>query len=168
MKNIHLLQTEKPSRLYENTGALVLDKLSDVSKDAISINQHLYITSDEEIKEGDWVLNISNNKIFKQDNYKPDAYTLSFWRKIILTTDQELIKYGVQAIPDEFLEWFVKNPNCEFVEVESMINMVQFTPREFIYEIIIPKEEPKQETLEEVAERFQENAKHQINNCRSY
>jgi hypothetical protein len=36
--------------------------------------------------------------------------------KIILTTDQDLIKDGVQAIDDEFLEWFVKNPSCEEVE----------------------------------------------------
>jgi hypothetical protein len=62
-----------------------------------------------------------------------------------LTTNNLLIKTGVQAIDDEFLEWFVKNPSCEWVEVESMINMIQFTPREFIYKIIIPQEEPKQE-----------------------
>jgi hypothetical protein len=39
--------------------------------------------------------------------------------KIILTTDPNLIKEGVQAIDDEFLEWFVKNPSCEEVEVEK-------------------------------------------------
>ena len=37
-------------------------------------------------------------------------------KKIILTTDKELIKDGVQAIDDDFLEWFVKNPSCEEVE----------------------------------------------------
>ena len=62
-------------------------------------------------------------------------------KKIILTTDQDLIKEGVQAIDDEFLEWFVKNPSCEWVEIEKMFNVVQFTSREFIYKIIIPKEE---------------------------
>ena len=40
-------------------------------------------------------------------------------KKIILTTDQDLIKDGVQAIEDEFLEWFVKNPSCEKIEVEK-------------------------------------------------
>ncbi len=39
--------------------------------------------------------------------------------KIILTTNNLLIKDGVQAIGDEFLEWFVKNPSCEFVNVEK-------------------------------------------------
>jgi hypothetical protein len=70
--------------------------------------------------------------------------TLLTNQKIILTTDQDLIKDGVQAIDDEFLKWFFKNPSCESVEVESMVNMIQFTPREFIYKIIIPNQEPKQ------------------------
>lgn len=40
------------------------------------------------------------------------------YKKIILTTDQDLIKDGVQAIDDEFLEWFSsKNGNVNFVEV---------------------------------------------------
>jgi hypothetical protein len=39
-------------------------------------------------------------------------------KKIILTTDPDLIKDGVQAIDDEFLEWFVKNNSCEGVEVK--------------------------------------------------
>lgn len=41
------------------------------------------------------------------------------YKKIILTTDQDLIKDGVQAIDDEFLEWFVANPSCKFVEVQN-------------------------------------------------
>ena len=57
------------------------------------------------------------------------------YKEILLSTDTELQKNGIQAIDDEFLEWFVKNPSCEWVEVESMINMIQFTPREFIYKI---------------------------------
>jgi hypothetical protein len=39
----------------------------------------------------------------------------SYYKKIILTTDQDLIKDGVQAIDDEFLEWFVSNPSCEYI-----------------------------------------------------
>jgi hypothetical protein len=65
------------------------------------------------------------------DDYHP-------WKKIILTTDQDLIKDGVQAIDDEFLEWFVKNPSCEFVE----INKYAYAKPNFgNYKIIIPKEE---------------------------
>jgi hypothetical protein len=42
-------------------------------------------------------------------------------KKIILTTDQDLIENGVQAIEDEFLEWFVKNPTCEYAPIITTI-----------------------------------------------
>jgi hypothetical protein len=44
---------------------------------------------------------------------------LKHYQKIILTTDKDLTKDGVQSIDDEFLEWFVKNPSWEEVEVEK-------------------------------------------------
>jgi hypothetical protein len=83
-----------------------------------------------------------------------DKGSLRGWRKIILTTDVDLIKDGVQTIDDEFLEWFVKNPSCENVKVELIEEIPSgFTfgmfgndepPTELVYKIIIPKE-PKQE-----------------------
>ena len=74
-------------------------------------------------------------------------------KKIILTTDQDLIADGIQAISDEFINWFVKNPSCEEVEVSDYIKQIGWESdengRDMIlnkrfYEIIIPKEEPKQ------------------------
>ena len=119
MKNIHVLPTDKPSRLFKD----------DFGKYFISINidqeqnhfkpQHIYITSDEEIKEGDCVL-YHEDKISQVLGINIDELKLDkggVWRssckKIILTTDQDLIKDGVQSIDDEFLEWFIKNPSCE-------------------------------------------------------
>ncbi len=87
-----------------------------------------------------------------------------FNKKIILTTDQDLIKDGVQAIDDDFLEWFVKNPSCEEVEVEDFPMTEKYNSKGeyvhrsyWIYKIIIPKEEPKQETLEEAIKQELEN-----------
>ena len=147
MKNIHVVPTDKPSRLYIN----LLDYLSFDSLQLRGSNQNIYITSDEEIKEGvdqwylDKVLNEPYNSGGAQYSSKQDV--------IILTTDQDLIKDGIQAIDDEFLEWFVKNPSCEEVIVTNLYG--DFNPIEYFYEIIFSKEEPKQETtLEEVAERY--------------
>ena len=90
------------------------------------INGNIYITSDEEIKEGDWTLMFDDlGNLFLCD--KPQQYLgiekghhlNKGLKKIILTTDQDLIKDGVQSIEDEFLEWFVKNPSCEKIEVEK-------------------------------------------------
>lgn len=70
------------------------------------------------------------------------------YKKIILTTNKLLIKDGIQAINDDFLEWFVKNPSCEEVEViqeqytQNYHKDIWFNR----YKIIIPKEEPKQDS----------------------
>ena len=154
MKNIHLLPTDKPSKLYR-TGAFILLDSKAMPHDTLeTINQHIYITSDEEIKEGDWCyqVELNDNKVDKCH----DVTLYHTWtnngvdktrkfKKIILTTDQDLINDGVQAIDDEFLEWFVKNPSCEKVETYSLGVQNQFTGESghYKYEIIIPQEEPK-------------------------
>ena len=103
MKNLHLLPSgEKFARIFA---------------------QNIYITSDEEIKIGDWCLDLMNNTIYVATkvvvhNLKSLEYE-EYLKKIILTTDQNLIKDGVQAIDNEFLKWFVKNLSCEKVEIEK-------------------------------------------------
>jgi hypothetical protein len=150
MKNIHLLKTSKPSKLLKD----LVDKTYQFKKEdtfgnRIELPLNIYITSDEEIKEGDWVTNGLTIMIANLDG-QPTMDDYHPWKKIILTTDQDLIKDGVQAIDDEFLEWFVKNPSCEFVE----INKYAYAKPNFgNYKIIIPKEEPKQR-LEKYSERF--------------
>lgn len=95
--------------------------------------------------------------------YKDNFYlkTEVGYKKIILTTDQDLIKDGVQEIDDEFLEWFVKNPSCEEVKIKPYCEKLtcqndscNVCCQELKYKITIPKEEPKQETLEEAAKNF--------------
>ena len=161
MKNIHILPTNKPSRLYLNTQEYIFEEECSLSTDECQ-NKHIYITSDEEIKEGDWVVfneleivkcTYSKNGefLFSEPLKSSSNHHFSYFKKIILTTDQDLIKDGVQAINDEFLEWFVNNPSCEEVEVviEKFILQHLFKPQEyrFRYKIIIPKEEPKQECI---------------------
>jgi hypothetical protein len=138
MKNIHLIPTDKPSRLFKVSGELKLTRNFDFYNG--SEYQHIYITSDEKIKERDWVFNFEYDYIVQYDSKKHDN---KFWyKKIILTTDQDLIKDSVQAIDDTFLEWFVKNPSCESVEVCK--NPFYEESNYEYYKIIIPKEEPKQ------------------------
>jgi hypothetical protein len=155
MKNIHVLPTDKPSRLrYNLSNVLVLTKeaYSDYRK---QVNKNIYITSDEEIKEGDWYLDTFNTQRIKANEFSDHKHYGNACQKIILTTDQDLIKDGVQAIDDEFLEWFVKNPSCEEVEVGYGWIRLTETDNEG-YWVSIPdkqfemqQEEPKQETLEE-------------------
>jgi len=229
MKNIHILPTDKPSRLYlGDNGNFVFGMLQNSiqSKNDNFTNQNIYITSDEEIKEGDWVIKkyetkfpesnanevLQVNKINTNNGYLPNGNYYNFsnyltvvvydrpfqgsndndisrksfnngFKKIILTTDPSLD--GVQAIDDEFLEWFVKNPSCEVVEVKqcktpldcgktyneelttqtikcSKCGVVSTYPFEDddhycpSYKIIIPKEEPKQDLEKEMFDLEQE------------
>ena len=159
MKNLHILPTDKPSRfaLKSNEEFVLSNHL--YSNSPNFTNYHIYITSDEKIKRGDWY--IADNKVYKASvDHMPELYTYSC-KKIILTTNQDLINDGVQEINDEFLEWFVKNPSCEEVEVIPLRKSSGWYDEKEIwhwdflaYKIIIPKEESKQETLEEAAERL--------------
>jgi hypothetical protein len=112
MKNIHIIPTGKPSRLGNVHGKLSFFKDRKWDNTENWRCKNIYITSEEQIKEGERGLSI-NNAVYTHFNHLGKDYG----KKIILTTDQDLINDGVQAIDDEFLEWFVKNPSCEFVEV---------------------------------------------------
>jgi hypothetical protein len=136
MKNIFLLPTDKPSRLYLEDVKFKFTEYDYPNVDYAQ-NQHIYITNDEEIKEEDWVFGMDGIFQYKGKVNLPDV---ELPKKIILTTDQDLIKDGVQAIDDEFLEWFVKNPTCEYAHIGFIAHN---DIRE--YKIIIPQEEPKQE-----------------------
>jgi hypothetical protein len=157
MKNIHLLPTDKPSRLvkfFTNKFHLCKEILPIQDEEQYQI---IYITSDEEIKLNDYVIQINFEKTNTQvircktesqvkiANDKNGSFTKN---KIILTTDQDLIKDGVQPIDDKFLEWFVKNSSCEEVGVvkkELNTDYRSDWKQKFYYKIVIPKEEPKQE-----------------------
>jgi hypothetical protein len=154
MKNIHLLPTDKRSRLGLHNE--VLDyaplfgfELFDKSKNFRHNPASIYITNDEKIKEGDWVYcnREGFEPVLKQKVNTMGVNNDPSMKKIILTTDADLIKDGVQSIDDEFLEWFVKNPSCEEVEIENWYNKYLSCCRskEECYcnkkRIIIPKEE---------------------------
>ena len=150
MKNIHVLPTDKSSRIYTCGSALYINKVALEH----NTNQNIYITSDEEIKEGDWYLNTLQNTIDKcEDIISKKNVNLSSWlKKIILTTDDQLIKDGVQPIDDEFLEWFVKNPSCEEVKTYLTKVLQSGNPTFYkdVYKIIIPKEEPNYNMKKEI------------------
>ena len=150
-KNLWLLPTDKASRLviYENNDFILLNRYepSWIETNFNRTNQHIYITSDKEIKGNVWVINIVDGSIYKtvSEIIFVDVNDTDFhkWRKIILTTDQDLIKDGIQAIDDEFLEWFVKNPSCELVDIgTSLLDGKDGYGYYGKYKIIIPSKEP--------------------------
>lgn len=138
--NIHLIETDKPSRLCID-GKDKLRFAPNYGYNIVDGKVNIHITSDEEIKGGDWYLykGTAKKKIYLKNNLYYDC------KKIILTTDQDLIDDGVQAIGYAFLEWFVENPSCEEVEtklVEFEVDMglgKDCIEHGSYYKIIIPK-----------------------------
>jgi len=174
MKNLHIIPTDKPSTLYKNNelGFKLLAPFDHEIGSYNGSNYHIYITSDEKPKVGDWFIFHS-----KQMGWPPIVYKhlgldvnkfiivhedMSVYsgdcKKIVLTTDPDLINDGVQKIDDEFLEWFVKNPSCESIKVEDWYSRFLSCCRskEECYcnkkRIIIPQEELK--TSEEWQKQF--------------
>ena len=164
MKNIHVIPTDKLTKISVFTA---LDKSQKMvfNKDihdtmSFSINQNIYITSDEEIKKGDWYYDTTVSVVFKNDKFFLNGVG---YEKIILTTNQDLIKNDVQAIDDEFLEWFVKHPECEEVKINYDKDVFPYGVDKAKgygwYKIIIQTEEPKshnmeKKTIEEAAEDY--------------
>ena len=187
-KNIWLLPTNEPSRLHlwtDEKGKRL--ELCDLEYSHTRNIQHIYITSDEEIRRDDLCMDTITKWIFRATRKIKEKH--NFYQKIVLADDPKLIVNGVQPIPDEFLEWFIKNPSCEEVEVKSIVNRATNIDSDIptipwvFYKITIPKEcnhnfvakfgevecqncdiqeEPKQETLEEATRKYLKNCKEAI------
>jgi len=124
MKNIHVLPTPKPSRFtFIKYYSYYRFREDEFINDDAHQNQHIYITSDEALPYDSSIFDsgafyhidpVGDVHIITKHTFKPNPH---FCKRIILTTDQDLIKDGVQAIDDEFLEWFVKNPSCENIPI---------------------------------------------------
>jgi hypothetical protein len=103
-------------------------------KNLYKIENELYIVDNtEEINKDTkicWCINTSNNEVVLHQGVLP-AYHYKYYKKITMTTNTSINllcgcgkncgakESGIQAINKEFLEWLVKNPSCEFVEVEK-------------------------------------------------
>jgi len=123
-KNIHILSTDKPSKLYVRN-----DVTPPFYSNFQGVAHNVYITCDEKIKLNDYIIQVNfektNTQVIRCEtesqvkiaNDKNGSFTKN---KITLTTDQDLIKDGVQAIDDDFLKWLIKNPNCDNIEVIKM------------------------------------------------
>lgn len=155
MKNIYLIPTDKPSKLYYSTSMygynLMLSEIpKPKSSEVKTIN--IYITSDSYINICDYVVvscsEVNIEEVRFVTGYYNDQFLfddksqihMDYCKKIIITTDEKLIKYGVQAIDDEFLQWFVNNSSCEEVKCNAYPFEVLISNFILKYKIIIPEE----------------------------
>jgi hypothetical protein len=121
MKNIFLIPTPDETRVAIKLDGYLFLTNHPYPNSPKFANHHIYITNGEHPKKGDYML-YGTSSIVKceadidttTEHFK--MYGMGAREKIIMTTDPKLIADGVQPIPDEFLEWLVLNPTCEFVK----------------------------------------------------
>jgi len=92
-----------------------------------STSQHLYILSDEEIKEGDWSIDILNNIVEKTNKATVDMLNSGMLHngnsKIIATTDLSL---KLPKIPQHFIDKYIIEYNKDNKIEEVMIGYNQY------------------------------------------
>ena len=94
-RNVVMLPTDEKASiigLYKDTKQLVFNNPNnkDIPR---GIPQHLYILSDEEIKEGDWIYRFNSKDVFKADSFLIhliERNSTEICKKIIATTDSFL------------------------------------------------------------------------------
>jgi len=177
-KNIFLLPTKESHLFYHDcikNYSYKIDKYNKCKETKCKHPQNIYITNDEKVEIGEYGLGYAHGIkngvgsgwfLFKHDgsNQAKLNALCTDTKKVIITNDSELIKDGVQAVDDGFLVWFVDNPNSKVVKIEKeQVNnkpgSSYSTITNYKYKIIIPKEETKQETIEEPDKWSLDNAK---------
>ena len=170
-KNNHVVMLPTNQAQNEDNNTIYLNNFSKELilgwRNARSTNQtvqHLYITSDEEIKEGDWV--ILNYRIGKSiDKALPAClknafHNADFWnaenktqnlgnKPIIATTDTSLRRMGdgivdialgleISYIPESFIKYFIEEYNKGNVITKVMVEYVQVPNSVFIQVLEAP------------------------------
>jgi hypothetical protein len=155
MKNIFLIPTDKESRLWRDldSNKLRFENISKPNSNECTkcSNEYVYITSDGKFVRDEYITD--GIEVIKATPKLVNAQGLvdrRDWKKILMTTDPELIKDGVHPIGEDFLRWFVLNPSCKNVEVVTEQYTQNYHKDIWYdrYKIIIPKEEQKQHLID--------------------
>ena len=156
-----MLATEDRINLHLTKDNELFFELGLYSKDNRNFgsNQHLYITSSDEIKEGDWfIANQAPRYCIRKDSGNYPFVTMQegeevkhfhTWRtKIIATTDPELHKDGIDKIGLPFIEKYIteynkgmmiKEVNVEYPHLHTGEIIDESYPKEFVESLNKPK-----------------------------
>jgi hypothetical protein len=156
MKNIFILPTSKETNI-----ALIDKKILEydpivryqtgMGVDGIHTqNLIIYIVIESTLKLNDYYISpFSGGVLFKWDNFNVKQFPSYKGLRVVFTTDPDLIKDGVQSIDGDFINWLVKNPSYDKIQLEGF-------NRASGYELIIPKID-KTQTVEDAAYHHAKN-----------
>ena len=97
-------------------------------KEYFNFNQHLYITSDDKMKEGDFYYCLQSNKICKSNKqdiivFKRTPEVLVAFKKIIATTDTSL---NLPQPSQQFIEEYIEEYNKDNVITNVLVKYEHF------------------------------------------
>lgn len=139
-------------------------------KAGINQPQFVYITCDNAVLNKDWFIfnaankllllqakQVKNNIIIIDYNNEVGSWIDSkYCHKVALTNDPALIKDDVQQVSIDFMQWYIKNHTCEYVNVINNDYLLwknsNVDKLAECYSILIPQEESKQDLIESAAE----------------
>jgi hypothetical protein len=165
-RNVHLIKTDEPTGIFESNTGLQFSIRDKVRVEPLK-GFHIYITDDSKIQEGDYGIGFAHGirgvgrgyYVFKQDGTSSGKLNAlcEGSKKVIMTTDPNLAP-DVQKIDDDFLEWFVAHPSCEYIQTTelSLFNGDTGESGHYKYEIIIPQAEAKLDLEKEMFDLEQE------------
>jgi len=106
--NVIILPTDGKSDIYFNYLVLSLSLHGNIAQnDGDKVPQHLYITSDEEIKERDWYWNNTRESVVQCKYSRVELSSKDV--KIIATTDPSL---NLPQIPQSFISLYIEEYNA--------------------------------------------------------
>lgn len=117
-RKIVMLHSTNPARIWQHYNTKRLSLRDYDTSYYLSENlygNHLYILSDEAIKEGDWCINNNNNDTLYQPNCLGDN---SNWKKVIATTDTSL---NLPLIPQNFIKLYIEQYNLGSIITEVKV-----------------------------------------------
>ena len=108
-------------------------------------NGHLYVLSNDEIKEGDYCYSYKMNKIVKStcDVSREANKNIGFWEKVIATTDKSLSQTNRTEIPQpsqQFIQKYIEEYNKGNTITDVLVEYELISNEEYFLNTINPDE----------------------------
>lgn len=136
-----MLPGDGPVSKDRDTGILSVRKMKSHVE---GFHHHLYMTSEQEIKKGDWIYNWLNNDLTTAVSFPWIQLHLKHLKKVIATTDKSL---SLPLIPSSFIEEYVtKQGEIDKAKLQRRENdpskpLISMDSFELDYVIILPIED---------------------------
>jgi hypothetical protein len=118
MQEIHLIQTDKQTGLFYTNAGLQFSIIDKVRYKAGEEGFHIYITSNKKPKKGDWIVDTGRRKVSKVSSYDSklewfvvEDGSYASGKKIIKTTDKDLISNEIAPIKEDWIKNYLTTKN---------------------------------------------------------